>query len=157
MDSSEASPEQAQEFNQIVQAWNEKLRLTGADSAELALGLLVRMGFLPGLGIVLLLFIFKVVNVILAFVLAVIIGLVLLGVSMLVSERARWNAMQQVYHSQVVVEIAQYARAQRLNRRQLNALAEPALPAGAPLAFFLSSAVDNQSGPIPEGENQEGG
>lgn len=140
---SELTPEQAEELSKLAENLDETLRAAGAESAELALGVIVRLGFLPALGLVLLLFLFKVVNIILAFVVLIIISLVLLGISMLISERARWNTMQRVYRSRVETEIAQFMVKHGVSRQQFDSLVSLLLPARAPLANFLSSAAED--------------
>jgi hypothetical protein len=141
-----AAPAIEAELRQLVESWNETLRAAGAGSAELALGLVIRLGFLPVLGIAIILLVFKVVNVILAFVFFVIISLVLLGVSTLVSERARRNAMQQVYHSQVEPEITQFMLRHGLHRDQFDALVRPLLFAAGALVNFLAMAKPKTPG-----------
>ncbi len=153
MDHLDLKPEQ--ELPRLVEDLNEKLRATGAGSAELALGLLIRLGFLPVLVIVLLLFLFKVINIILGFVILVIVSLVLLGVSMLISERARQNAMQQVYRSEVETAIDQFTHESSMTRHQFDTLAYSLLPANAPLLHFLSPATGVLLEPTREDENQE--
>ena len=96
MDYSDLTPEQAEELSQLAENLDETLRAAGAESAEVALSLIVRLGFLPALGVILLLLLFKIVNIILAIVIMIFISFVLLGFSVLISEQARKNAMQQV-------------------------------------------------------------
>lgn len=155
MDPVELTPLQEHELSQLVEGWNETLRAAGAGSAELALGLVIRMGFLPVLGVVLVLFLFKVINVILAIVLLVIVSLVLVGISMLISERARLKAMEQVYHSRVEPEIAQFTHKHGIPRQQVETFMHPLLPVQAPLKTFLSTAMPNLGKANIDGGNQE--
>src|SRR3972149_11142707 len=118
MDYSDLTPEQAEELSQLAENLDETLRAAGAESAEVALSLIVRLGFLPALGVILLLLLFKIVNIILAIVIMIFISFVLLGFSVLISEQARKNAMQQVYRRSVETEIAKFLGRHGVSRRQ---------------------------------------
>jgi len=138
MDYSDLTPEQAEELSQLAENLDETLRAAGAESAEVALSLIVRLGFLPALGVILLLLLFKIVNIILAIVIMIFISFVLLGFSVLISEQARKNAMQQVYRRSVETEIAKFLGRHGVSRRQFDDRVSSLLPTGAPLANFLS-------------------
>lgn len=146
-----------EDLNQQIAELNEKLRAAGASSAELALGLVIRLGFLPMLGVVLLLMLFKVINIILGFVVFIIISLVLLGISMLISERARLNAMKQLYILSIENEIDQFLHDYGMTRQQFDIVVTGLLPANAPLNHFLSPDAGEVLQPTHDGEMQEEG
>jgi len=142
------------ELEELVDALNEKLRAAGADSAERAFGLGFLLGLFPALGVILALFLFKIINVILAFVLVVMASLAILGGAMLLAYQARQNSIRREYQSSVETEINQYLGEHKLSRRQFEALIHPLLPEDAPLTAFLSP-VNLGNVPPDELEQQE--
>ena len=130
--------EQDDELPSLAERLNENLRLSGASSAEYAFGLGCSLGFTPLLVILAILFIFKVINSILAGILLVMGILVVMGVSMLVAQKARRNGIRRAYRASVEAEINRFIGQYNLSRRQFDALASQLLPDDAPLQAFLS-------------------
>lgn len=124
-------------LEELVETVNEKLRFAGADSAERAFGIGCLIGLLPTVGVILLMFLFKVINVILTFVLLGLGSLVVLGVAMLLSYQARQNSMTREYHRSVKAEIDQFLSEHELTQQQFLSLLHPILPESAPLTAFL--------------------
>jgi hypothetical protein len=86
----------------------------------------------------LVLFLLKVINIILAFILLVMGLLAMVGVAMLAAQRARLNSIQRAYHMGVELEINQYLAQSSLTRPQFDRLVSQILPEDAPLQAFLS-------------------
>lgn len=141
------SPEAAQELAQLAETLNEKLRDAGSSSAERAFGIGCGAGLLPALIVILLLLLFRVVNVILGFTLLVMALLALLGVGMLAASVARSNAIRRVYREQVEPEVAQFRARHQLSGPTLDALLLPLLPEGAPLREFIGEPKAGESNP----------
>lgn len=129
---------QSQELSSLAERLNESLRLSGASSAEHAFGLGCTIGLTPILVILLVLFIFKVVNLILAFILLGLAILAMVGIAMLAAQMARQNGMKRAYQMGVEAEINQYLAQSRLTRPQFDFLVSGLLPEDAPLQAFLS-------------------
>jgi hypothetical protein len=122
----------------MAERLNENLRLSGASSAEQAFGIGCSLGATPILVILLILFILKVINLILAFILLAMGLLVLAGVAMLAAQRARLNGVKRAYRTGVEAEINQYLAQSSLTRPEFDRLVSKLLPAGAPLQVFLT-------------------
>jgi len=101
MDDHPSPPDQPQELADLAERLNESLRLSGASSAEQTFGIGCALGITPILVILLVLFIFKVINLILALILLVMGLLVMVGVAMLVAQRARLNGVNHAYHTAI--------------------------------------------------------
>ena len=126
------------EFPEQVKDWNERLRQAGVSSAEQAFGMGCSIGLLPTLLLILLLWIFQVINLILAATLVVMALLVLAGVGMLVANIARRNNMRRSYQGILVPEITSYLQKAGLSRAEFESQAAALLPADAPLMASLS-------------------
>ena len=137
MNVADLTEEQAQEFAGVVESLNEKLRSSGAGGAETAFGLGCSIGLIPVVGILLLSWIFGVINLILAMLLLVVSLLALAGVSILLANLARSNTMKRVYRTEVEPEISQYLSKQQISRQEFDTLACQVLPPDAPLQRFL--------------------
>ena len=138
MDYLEPPSDRSRDLADLAERLNESLRLSGASSAEQAFGIGCTLGLTPILVILLVLFIFKVINLILAFILLVMGLLVMVGMAMLAAQRARLNGMTRAYHIGVKAEIDQYLAQSGLTRPEFDRLVSKLLPAGAPLQAFLS-------------------
>jgi len=138
MDDHPSPPDQPQELADLAERLNESLRLSGASSAEQTFGIGCALGITPILVILLVLFIFKVINLILALILLVMSLLAMVGVAMLVAQRARLNGVNHAYRTAVKTEIDQYLVQSGLTRSEFDHLVSKLLPASAPLQAFLS-------------------
>jgi hypothetical protein len=127
-----------EDIGSLADRLNETLRLAGAGSAEQAFGLGCSIGLLPLLIVVGVLFVFKVVNLILAFILLIMGFLVIVGVSMLIAQRARTNGLLKTYQASVKPEITQYIAQNRLTRARFDTQVSQLLPQDAPLQAFLT-------------------
>lgn len=137
IDRLEPTPDQSQELLDLAEHLNESLRLSGASSAEQTFGIGCTLGLAPILVILLVLFIFKVINLILALMLLFMGLLVMVGVAMLAAQRARQNGVIRAYNTDVKAEIDQYLVRSGLTRSEFDRLVSKLLPAGAPLQAFL--------------------
>jgi len=138
MDDLPSTSDQSQELASLAERLNESLRLSGASSAEQAFGLGCTLGLTPILVILVVLFVLKVINLILAFILLVMGLLAMVGVAMLVAQRARQNGMMRAYRTGIEAEIKQYLAQTGLTRPEFDRLVSKLLPEGAPLQAFLS-------------------
>jgi hypothetical protein len=123
---------------EFAESLNETLRQGGAGRAEQAFGLGCSLGLIPLLLVIVLLLVFKFINLILAFILLVMGALVLAGVSMLAAQQARQNGVRQVYITSVEVEINKYLAQSHLSRTRFDSLVSQVLPQDAPLQAFLN-------------------
>lgn len=137
----EQNESRTEEFAGLVESLNERLRSSGAGGAESAFGLGCGIGLLPVVGITLLLWIFGVVNLILGMMMLVVGLLALAGLSIMLANLARSNAVKRVYWAEVEPEIVQYLSQQRLSRQDFDTAACRELPVDAPLQRFLHPAV----------------
>jgi len=131
-------PEKTGELTLLAERLNETLRLSGAASAEQAFGLSFSLGMGPILVVLLLLFLFKVINIILAFILLVMALLAMVGITMLAAQQARSNGIRRAYQTNVQMEITLYLAQNNLTRHQFNRLVSQILPEAAPLQAFLT-------------------
>ena len=138
METSPSDSGQSQDLASLAERLNESLRVSGASSAEQAFGLGCTIGLTPILVILLVLFIFKVINLILAFILLGLAILAMVGIAMLVAQQARQNGMKRAYRTGVEAEINQYLAQSSLTRPQFDFLVSKLLPEEAPLQAFLS-------------------
>jgi hypothetical protein len=138
MDHLETTSSPSQELVDLAERLNESLRLSGASSAEQTFGIGCTLGLAPILVILLALFIFKVINLILARILLVMGLLVMVGVAMLAAQRARQNGVTRAYQTDAKIEIDQYLARSGLTRPEFDRLVSKLLPAGAPLQVFLT-------------------
>ncbi len=138
MDAIDLSEEQIQELAGVVESLNEQLRSSGAGGAETAFGIGCGIGLIPVVGITLLLWVFGLINLILALFMFVVGMLALSGISILLANLARSNAFKRVYRTEVEPEILQYLSEQHLSRQEFDTLAHQMLPPDAPLQVYLS-------------------
>lgn len=138
MDAVDLSEEQIQELAGVVESLNEQLRSSGAGGAETAFGIGCGIGLVPVVGITLLLWVFGLINLILALFMFVVGMLALSGISILLANVARSNAFKRVYRTEVEPEILQYLSEQHLSRPEFDTLAHQMLPPDAPLQVYLS-------------------
>lgn len=128
---------QIQELTNLAENLNEIIRASGASSAERAFGIGCSLGLIPGMFVIGLLLVFKVIHVILASILLVMVTLVMIGVSTLLSQRAWRSGMNQAYRTRVEAEIARYLTESGLTRAQFDTLVSNLLPQEAPLQAYL--------------------
>jgi hypothetical protein len=149
------TPEQYQDLNDLVEKLNEKLRATGSGSAEQAFGIGCGLGAIPALVIITTLYIFGLVDLILAAILVVVAALALAGISTMLAIRARSNSRCRVYQNEIEKEISQYLRETELSRTQFDTMAYQILAQGAPLRDFLAPEFSGELPPQPIIERQE--
>ena len=138
MDDPPSSTGETEDLGSRVERWNEALRARGAGSAEQAFGMGCSIGIVPLLLVVGLLFVFKLINLIMAFILLIMGFLVIVGVSMLIAQRARLNGITNTYQESVEPEIAQYLALNRLSRARFGTQVSQLLSQDAPLQAFLT-------------------
>jgi 5-bromo-4-chloroindolyl phosphate hydrolysis protein len=96
------------------------------------------VGLLPAIALVVILYLLPIVNILLAIIFLLLIMLVLVGIVMLLSFRARRNAIKKTYKDKVKGEIDTYIREHNLTRSQFDTLAQDLVPEGTPLRGYLS-------------------
>lgn len=136
-----------EELNRFTEALNEKLRLAGASGAEQSFGLSILLGGAPLLVIDLLLLAFRVLNIIQASMVMLFGGLLVVGASALIANRARTNAIHHAYIDQAEGEIAAFLDIHELSRLEFDSMAASLLPESSPLRIFLHPRprlVENQ-------------
>jgi hypothetical protein len=131
-------PDPPEDLAQLAERLNEILREGGAGNAEYAFGLGCSIGLIPFLLVLVVLFFFKVINLILAFILLVMGSLALVGISMLAAQRARASGIRRAYSTSVESEIVQYLAVNELTRAQFDRAVSRLLPHDAPLQPFLT-------------------
>lgn len=146
MNPAKLSAEQAEELAGVVESLNEQLRSSGSGGAEIAFGLGCGFGLIPVVGITLLLLVTGAINLILAMFLLVVGLLALSGISILLANMARSNAVKRVYRMEVEPEIVQYLSRERLSRQEFDTLAHLMLPPDAPLQGYLSPILTVDDG-----------
>jgi hypothetical protein len=149
------TPEQLQEVRGLVEKLNEKLRAAGSGSAEQAFGIGCGLGAIPALVIITILYIFRLVDLILAAILVVVAALALTGISTMLAIKARSNSRRRVYQNDIEKEISQYLSETELSRPQFDTMAYQILAQGAPLRDFLASESDGEFPSQPIIERQE--
>jgi hypothetical protein len=130
--------EETQDISQFTEKLNEELRAAGAERAEQAFGLGCGVGLLPAIALVVILYLLPMVNIVLAIVFLLLIMLILVGIVMLLSFRARRNAIEKTYQDKVKGEIDTYIREHNLTRSQFDSLTIDLVPEGTPLCGYLS-------------------
>jgi len=140
------TPDQLQELRVLVEKLNEKLSAAGSGNAEQAFGIGCGLGTIPVLVIVTILYIFRLVDLILAAILVVVAALALAGISTMLAIRARSNSRRRVYQNDIETAISQYLSETELSRSQFDTMAYQILAQGAPLRDFL---VPESSGELP--------
>jgi hypothetical protein len=132
------TPEETRDLSQFTEKLNEELRAAGAERAEQAFGLGCGVGLLPAIALVVILYLLPMVNIVLAIIFLLMIMLILVGIVMLLSFRARRNAIEKTYQEKVKNEIDTYLGEHNLTRSQFDALALDLVPEGTPLWGYLS-------------------
>lgn len=124
----------------FIQEENEKLAKVGTERSEQSFGLGCTLGLLPLGSMILLLYIFRVLNVISGFF-AVIVGFTaLVGIAALVSSSAKKRAIVDNYTHYVKQEIDLYLRENDLDRLEFDRAASEILPESAPLRAYIEIA-----------------
>ncbi|MCI0521455.1 MAG: hypothetical protein L0Z70_14510 [Chloroflexi bacterium] len=126
------------EFAAQIERLNETLRAGSSANAEMAFGIGCLLGLAPPLIVVFALFLFKVVNLILAAILLVIAALAALGLAILFSYQARANTLKKTYHTQIEPEISKLLAQNGINQLQFDLTSRAILPPDAPLLARLS-------------------
>lgn len=135
------SAQQQDEIAVLADELNERLVQGGSSYAERAFGLTCGLGFMPALALLVILFAFRIINVILAFTLFIILILGLTGLANLLAYTARLNAVRRSYAEQAEPEIALYLSRSGVSRVQFDTCAYASLAEGAPLRAYLSPAL----------------
>jgi hypothetical protein len=132
------SEQQTRDASQFAERANRKLAVAGGESAERAFGMGCAIGILPAFLAILVLFIFQVINLVLAFILAMLAGLALVGISALLATRARANTTRRLYEAEIQAEIQAYVDESHMSREQFDTLVYRLLPSDADLRAFLA-------------------
>lgn len=138
MQTSDHAQGENQELSEFVVSLNEQLHLAGAERAEQAFGLGCGVGLLPAIALVLILYLLPSVNILLAITFLILILLILVGIVMLLSFRARRNAIDRTYDDKVKDQIDDYIKDHNLTRAQFDTLAQAYIIEGAPLRKYIS-------------------
>ncbi len=117
------------------------MRSSGASGSELAFGLGCGIGLIPVIGIILLLFVFRVISLVPAILVLVVGLLALASISSLLASIARTNAQKRVFREIANPEIARFLNQYPITRQQFDTLAYQSLPEGAPLRGFFIAEV----------------
>jgi hypothetical protein len=125
------------EVSQMAESLDEKLREAGVNSAEQSFGIGCVLALIPILGIPVLLFVFKVINLILAVILGFMTTMILTGIIALVANLARQNAIRHTYRSSLENEIQFFIDTHHLERTEFDSIVSEKLPRDAPLQQFL--------------------
>ena len=149
------TPEQLQELKDLVEKLNEKLRAAGSGSAEQAFGIGFSLGTIPTLVIITILYIFGLVDLILAAILVVVAALALAGISTILAIQARSNSRRRVYQNDIEKEISRYLSETELSRPRFDTMAYQLLAQGAPLRDFLAPEFNAELPSQPIIERQE--
>ncbi len=145
--------EETQELIALVETLNEKMRSSGASGSELAFGLGCGIGLIPVIGIILLLFVFRVISLVPAILVLVVGLLALASISSLLASIARTNAQKRVFREIANPEIARFLNQYPITRQQFDTLAYQSLPEDAPLRGFLSPELDHVDEAASVGES----
>jgi uncharacterized membrane protein YkvI len=138
MQTSNLTPEEAQGLSQFTEEVNEELRAAGAERAEQAFGLGCAVGLLPAITLAVVFYLLPMVNIVLAIIFLLLIMLILVAIVMLLSFRARRNAIDRTYENKINSEIEAYIREHNLTRLQFDTLASGLVSEGTPLRGYLS-------------------
>lgn len=122
----------------FVEGLNQRLHQAGADGAERAFGVGCGLGLLPVATAILLLLLFKVINLILAVILTLLGMLALLSMAALLANLARVNVTRRAYRSGVQAEIRAYLSVHGMTRQEFDALVANLLPEDAPLRACMA-------------------
>ena len=136
--------EQHEALVQFVETANQELVIAGGSSAEQSFGLGCALGIVPLGIIVLIMYVFGVLNLIGGLV-AMLVGLLaLIGILALVSSQARFRGIANAYQRQVKPEIEDYLSSQGLAQAQFDAVADQVLTTEAPLRAYLNLPVNQE-------------
>lgn len=134
-----------QTLTQFIEEENEKLVKVGTERSEQSFGLGCTIGLLPLGSMILLLYIFQVLNVISGFF-AVIVGFTaLVGIAAFVSSSAKKRAVTDQYEHHVKPEIDLYLRTNQLDQADFDLAAAQVLPESAPLRAFITLPESQES------------
>ena len=138
----------SEELVGLVSDSNEKLFRAGSTGAEQAFGLGCLVVSLPLLGLVLLLYLLRAINLIGLFVSVIIVALAGAGLAALIAQKARTRAISETYKRTVLPEIERTLRQYDFPQSQFNLIAEEVLPVNAPLRYFLRTPSGDISDPL---------
>ncbi|MFZ5809187.1 MAG: hypothetical protein ACOY16_07885 [Chloroflexota bacterium] len=135
-----------EELSAWITRQNDDLWSTGSGSAEQAFGLAVWLGGLPILLVVLLLWVFKLVNLITAFIVLVFCALLLIGLTSLLAQQARVNAIRRKFKEICLPEIKKELNQSNITEYDFLLQAKAVLPDDAPMLKMLTEFPLNEKG-----------
>jgi hypothetical protein len=131
-------PDKLEQLSAFIEEQNENLAKVGTERSEQSFGLGCTIGLLPLGTMVLLLYIFRVLNIISGFF-AVIVGFTaLIGIAALVASSAKRRAIADSYNNYVKQAIDRYLREQQIDRGQFDQVAHETLSESAPLRAYIT-------------------
>ena len=146
METAALTDEGRQELVSLVEKLNDEMKSSGSSGSEKAFGLGCGLGLLPVIGIILFLFVFQVINLVLAMFLLVVGLLGVAGISALLASLARSNTHKRIFREVGDPEIVQFISQYHLSRQAFDTLARQILPEDAPLQAFLLPVMPEDSG-----------
>lgn len=131
-------PNKLEGLSAFIEEQNENLAKVGTERSEQSFGLGCTIGLLPLGSMILLLYIFHVLNLISGFF-AVIVGFTaLVGIAALVSSSAKRRAIGDTYNNYVKQAIDLYLREQQIDRVEFDQVAYEVLTESAPLRAYIT-------------------
>lgn len=137
------------EMEKMIYKLNEDLIHAGAEGAEQAFGLLTWLGALPLVALIIFLLAFKIINLIMPFLLAIFCSLIFLALTSLVAQRARENSIRQFYANTIRPQINQIQTDYQLSPVEVFSQARDILPEHAPLLEHLRNSLEIIHGDRP--------
>jgi hypothetical protein len=134
-----------EELSTWITQQNDELWSAGSNSAEQAFGLSVWLGGLPILLVVVFLWVFKVVNLITAFIILVFCALLLIGLTSFLAQQARMNTIRRKFKEVCLPKIKQELNRSKITEYDFLLQAKDVLPDDAPMLKMLNE--------FPLGEN----
>jgi hypothetical protein len=142
--------EQREELSSLALGANEHLEAAGRDSASLAFNLGCSIGLLPGILVVVLVFVLAHANWLAAAAALLLSGALVLVLANLAAYTARNNVIQRTYKEKVSVDIHRALVQLGISEQLFLELADQSLPVGATLRKFLVPEIHAEPDP-PEG------
>jgi hypothetical protein len=128
---------QNKDLKALAETLNEHLRAAGAERAKQAFGMGCLIGILPTLLVLIILMSFKVINLVVLFILAIVTVLVWVGIATLIANYARVNAIRKSYHAEAELAINRFIASHNLSRIEFDRVVARLLPQEAPLQQYL--------------------
>ncbi len=138
METENLTPEQIDEVQQIAATANEKLDSGSLGNATRALNLGCSITFIPGIILVVLVFLLSRFNWVMAALTLVMVVIISMLFANLASNLARTRSMERIYRQEVNPEIEKSLAAVGVNRDQFEESLESLLPSNAPLIQMIS-------------------